>query len=111
FVEIGGSATLVNPALLVEIFSPETEAYDRGDKFSHYKSIVSFSEYLLISQSRIHVSHFIRLADGWWNHTEYNEPDQRMRLVSQDCELSMREIYYRVTFDPSPTAAYLRPFV
>ncbi len=111
FVEIGGSATLVNPALLVEIFSPETEAYDRGDKFSHYKSIPSFCEYLLVSESRPHVSHFIRLADGWWNHREYNNLDEFIRLISLDCELTMNEIFDEVDFDLSEVPSYLRPFV
>lgn len=27
---------LVNPAVIVEVLSPDTEAYDRGRKFKHY---------------------------------------------------------------------------
>jgi Uma2 family endonuclease len=43
---------LLNPRLIWEVLSPSTEAYDRGDKFSYYKSIPSFREYLLIAQPR-----------------------------------------------------------
>ncbi len=110
FEEIGGSATLVNPLFLVEIFSPQTEAYDRGDKFSHYKSIPSFGEYWLVSESRPHVSQFIRLNDGWWHHREYNDLDEVVKLVALKCELSLREIYDDVEFDEAELPSYLRPF-
>jgi Uma2 family endonuclease len=33
--------TLLNPSLIVEVLSPSTEAYDRGRKFEHYKTIGS----------------------------------------------------------------------
>jgi len=33
--KIGGIDALVNPSLIVEVLSPSTEAYDRGDKFTH----------------------------------------------------------------------------
>lgn len=39
--------TLNNPCLLVEVLSPSTEAWDRGEKFKHYRSLPSLSEYLL----------------------------------------------------------------
>src|SRR4051812_40698878 len=39
--------TLLNPVLVVEVLSPSTEAYDRGRKFDHYKTIESLREYLL----------------------------------------------------------------
>ena len=49
--------TLTNPKVIIEILSPTTEDYDRGRKFSHYRSIPSFCEYLLIAQDRIHAEH------------------------------------------------------
>ena len=50
-----GADLLVNPVLIIEVLSPSTEAYDRGDKFTYYKSIPSFREYLLIAQHRPHI--------------------------------------------------------
>ena len=49
--------TLVNPALIVEVLSPPTEAYDRGEKFAHYRRIASVTDYLLISPDRLRVEH------------------------------------------------------
>ena len=49
--------TLLNPALLVEVLSPATENYDRGQKFASYRTIESLRDYLLIHQDRRHVEH------------------------------------------------------
>ena len=46
---------LLNPSLIIEVLSPSTEAYDRGAKFDHYRSIASLQTYLLIAQDRAHV--------------------------------------------------------
>ena len=32
---------LLNPAVIIEVLSPSTEAYDRGDKFAHYRRLPS----------------------------------------------------------------------
>ena len=47
--EDDGFDNLINPALVIEIFSPSTSAKDRGVKFEAYRSIASLDEYLLIS--------------------------------------------------------------
>lgn len=56
--------TLLNPTLIVEVLSDSTQDYDRGRKFEHYRSLSSFTEYLLIAQDRCHVEHFVRQADN-----------------------------------------------
>src|SRR5215813_8339716 len=38
FEKIDGVNALINPTIIIEILSQSTEAYDRGDKFTHYKS-------------------------------------------------------------------------
>jgi Uma2 family endonuclease len=106
---IGGLSVLTNPSLIVEILSESTEAYDRGDKFTYYKSNPSFCEYLLIAQHRPHISHFIRQTDEIWNQREYNDPASMVKLVSIDCELALREVYENITFDESTTHPHLRP--
>ena len=99
FEKIGGVDTLLNPALLVEVLSDSTEAYDRGDKFSHYKSIPTLREYLLVAQHRPHVTHLFKQDDGKWIHSEANDLESSVRLDSLDCELPLSEIYRDVTFD------------
>ena len=41
--------TLLNPTVIVEVLSPSTEAYDRGRKFGHYRTIESLKAYLMVS--------------------------------------------------------------
>ena len=72
FEQIGGVDVLTNPSLIVEVLSPSTESYDRGDKFTQYKSIPSLREYLLVAQHRSHVTHFIKQADNEWLQREDN---------------------------------------
>jgi Uma2 family endonuclease len=52
FEKIGGVDVLTNPQLIVEILSPSTENYDSVEKLTQYKSIKSFTEYILIAQDR-----------------------------------------------------------
>ena len=93
YEEIGGVAVLTNPMLIIEVLSPSTEAKDRGTKFSHYKSIPSFREYLLVSQDRPNVAQFLKQGDGFWLHREFDSPDDIIKITSLDCELSLRAIY------------------
>ncbi len=111
FEAIGGVEALTNPALIIEVLSKSTEGYDRGDKFTHYQSIPNFREYLLVAQHRPHVTHLVKQADGSWNQREYNELDAVAKLVSLDCELSLREIYEAVSFTPAEPPPLIRPLV
>lgn len=104
FEQIGGVDALTNPALIVEVLSPSTEAYDRVDKFTHYKSIPDFREYLLVAQHRPHVTHLFKQDDGTWIHNEANDLDSTIKLSSIDCELSLSEVYQGITFDAAATA-------
>ncbi len=43
---------LLNPRVIVEVLSPSTEAFDRGDKFRRYRTwLPSLSDYLMVAQS------------------------------------------------------------
>jgi Uma2 family endonuclease len=98
FDETGGVDTLVNPQLIIEVLSPSTEAYDRGEKFTHYKSIPALSEYLLVAQHRPHVTRLFKREDGLWIHTELNDLGSTLELSSLGCELPLSEIYRGVGF-------------
>ena len=100
FEKIGGVDTLVNPSLIIEILSASTEAYDRGEKFRHYKSIESFCEYVLIAQERAHVTQISRRADGEWVYRDFTEMEASVNLSSMNCELGLSEIYRNVIFPP-----------
>jgi len=98
--QLGELDMLVNPALIIEVLSKSTEGFDRGDKFTYYKSIASFSEYLLVAQHRPHVSQFVRQENGVWTFMEFNDLTEQVRCASVPCVISLSEIYRDVTFDP-----------
>jgi Uma2 family endonuclease len=73
--------------------------YDRGEKFRFYRSLPSFSEYLLLAQDTIRAEHHIRQADGGWLFHERNSPEGFIDLNSIGCRVSLRDLYRRVDFD------------
>jgi Uma2 family endonuclease len=93
--------TLLNPTVIFEVLSSSTEAYDRGDKFAHYRRLASLQEYVLIAQDRHRVERFTRQEPGEeWLLTEISEPDGILRLASLDCALTLAAIYDQVELPP-----------
>ncbi len=91
--------TLLNPTVLIEVLSPATEAYDRGDKFEHYRTIASLSDYVLVTQSKILVEHYVRQANNTWLLSALNEQQQVVEIRSIECSLLLEEIYEKVNFE------------
>lgn len=89
--------TLLNPILVIEVLSPSTEVYNRGEKFAHYQELTSLREYLLVSQDRIHVEHF-RLIDTQWVGKAFHTSEDVLMLDAIECKLPLRDIYTRITF-------------
>jgi Uma2 family endonuclease len=99
---------LMNPLVIFEILSPGTAAYDRGEKFGHYRSIQSLNEYILIEQNRPHIEQFIRQPDnstarGGWLLLEYDGLDREIKLASVPCVLKLSEVYERIVFEETPS--------
>jgi Uma2 family endonuclease len=92
--------TLTNPTVIIEVLSPSTEAYDRGETFAHYQRLESLVEYVLVSQDKVRVEQFVRQAhaDNEWVFSEVSCEDGRLRLTSIGCELSLARIYDKIVF-------------
>ena len=88
--------TLLNPILIVEVLSPSTAAYDRGEKFEHYKQLASLKEYLLVSQDRVHVACYRRQGTPWVHNT-FQRLEDVLSLPSIECEVPLRTIYRKRT--------------
>jgi Uma2 family endonuclease len=70
-----------NPILIVEVLSDSTEAYDRGEKFAHYRRAPSLREYLLVSQREARLEAYYKNDDGAWVLDEAG-PGQTLTLRS-----------------------------
>ena len=97
---------LLNPIILVEVFSPPTEAYDRGEKFGHYRHLASLQEYILVSQDKLLVERYRRekkddtasVTAKDWIFTAFQALEDILPLTAIECELPLQEIYESVTF-------------
>lgn len=89
--------TLLNPTVLIEVLSPSTEGYDRGEKFAHYRRLTSLQEYHLVSQTRARIERYVR-QDVNWVLTKYDGLDATVPIMAIDCFLSLREVYDKVQF-------------
>ena len=84
--------TVTNPCVLVEVLSPSTEDYDRGEKLGHYKGIPSVQEVVLVSHDRREVEIVRREQDGSWSRHIARDGDS-VELTSIGCALPVAEIY------------------
>ena len=98
--KLGKQELLTNPSVIIEVLSDSTADFDRGYKFTYYKSIESFTEYILIAQDRPHVSQFVKQAENSWVNHEFNDINETFLLESLDCQLALTEIYENVEFPP-----------
>ncbi len=83
--------TGTNPSLLVEVLSPSTEKYDRGDKLAHYKRIPSLREVMLVAHDDRRVDLWRRTTRGW-TQLVFHE-GQHVQLESLGCTVAVDEIY------------------
>jgi Uma2 family endonuclease len=93
--------TLTDATVVVEVLSPATKDYDRGEKFRFYRSLPSFSEYLLLAQDEMRAEHHVRQPDGSWLFREFTGTTDEIDLKSIGCRLQLESLYERVEFEAS----------
>jgi Uma2 family endonuclease len=99
----GTDDTATNPAIIVEVLSKTTEAYDRGRKFEAYRQLPSLREYLLVSQDAPLIERFTREGDDRWVLTTVRGLDAVVPLEIIEAELPLAEVYDKVDFSTPET--------
>lgn len=84
--------TVLNPKVLVEVLSPTTEAFDRGAKFAHYRSIPSLMTYVLVDPHG-GIEWYERGEDGVFRLYEATGEDAVVTLQSIQTSFPLAEIY------------------
>lgn len=84
---------ITNPTLVVEVLSESTASFDRGMKFTLYRSLPSLREYVLIEQRYMQVDCYHRTANGDWVFSGYTNPDDIVQLRSLGIQIPLRQIY------------------
>lgn len=95
-LEDSESDILLNPGVIMEVLSPSTEAYDRGAKFDHYRSIESLQTYVLIAQERAQIELFQRQEQENWLLSVVKGLEASLSLTAIGCELALADVYERV---------------
>jgi Uma2 family endonuclease len=101
--QAGRRDTITNPSIIIEVLSESTRSYDRGDKFAFYRTIPTFQEYALVDQYSVHVEHHVKTGKKQWMLQEYDGMDASLALATVDFEISLRDIYAKVQFEPAST--------
>ena len=96
--------TLLNPVVVIEVLSPSTEAYDRGQKFQHYRQLNSLQEYVLIAQDQPRIERFLRQPDGQWILGDAPGLEASLELPSIGCTLPLADVYEKVSFEAADNA-------
>jgi Uma2 family endonuclease len=91
--------TITNPQIIIEVLSKSTKGYDRGDKFSYYKTIPTFQEYILIEQTKIAIEQYSKQSNKRWSYTEYDEEDSVLVFSRFQAEVPLVDIYEKVDFE------------
>jgi Uma2 family endonuclease len=85
--------TVVQPTVIIEILSPSTKNYDRGEKFTLYRDIPALKEYILVDTASIRIEAF-RINDrGHWELEEYKSVEEMLRIPTVDVSLPVADIY------------------
>jgi len=87
--------TVTNPRVIVEVLSPSTVNYDRGEKLTHYQQIPSLQEIVLVASDEQRVDVWQRADEGW---TLSSVTTGSVRMISIEVEVPLAEVY-RNPFD------------
>lgn len=90
---------VLNPKVIIEVLSDSTELFDRTNKFTRYRMFnETLTDYILVSQDKPFVEHFIREDENNWNLTVCFGLDKTLIIESIGCAIKLSEIFDRVKF-------------
>lgn len=85
--------TLLNAQLIMEVLSPITEGYDRGEKFRRYRQMETLTDYVLISQERMLVEQWRRQTRDLWTVQYFRDPDDLIHFETPAGDILVTDVY------------------
>jgi len=90
------------PKLIIEVLSPSTAGFDRGDKFKFYRRIPTLEEYVLIDSEKVGIDCYRKTSGGKWELTAYPEDaGDILELASLNFQCPLALVYEEVEFPES----------
>ncbi|MBX3254388.1 MAG: Uma2 family endonuclease [Chitinophagaceae bacterium] len=90
---------ILNPTVIIEVLSPSTKNYDRGEKFRLYRDIPMLQEYILVDSEHVHIEVFRLNAAHRWELEEYNFLKDQLYIKAINEIIPVAEIYDGVRMD------------
>lgn len=88
---------ITNPVVIVEVLSPGTANYDRGDKLHFYRQIPSLKMYILVEQEKQQIDVYTRKGD-LWQITRVDEAAAYLDVAVLNVKIPLAELYRDVVF-------------
>ncbi len=92
---------LLNPTVVIEIFSNLSKSTDRMQKLEGFLAIPKIKECMLVNENEMRIEHYARQNAKQWIYRIYNEREDVITLESINCKLSMAEVYAQVKIKES----------
>lgn len=99
---------IINPNMIIEVLSPSTEKFDRGEKFVRYRNhLPTLTDYILVSQNLPLIDHFRRGTENdEWILSPFYGLESIWKLKNLDIKIALADVYDGVEF---PTEEDLLP--
>ncbi len=81
------------PKLIIEVLSPSTEGFDRGDKFNDYQTIASLEEYILVNTKHQRLEIYRRNPDNSWRFEKFDLEAENLAFKSIGIDVAIADIY------------------
>lgn len=88
----GDKNAATNPVVIIEVLSDSTESFDRGDKFTYYRTFPSVRAVVFVSQKEVHVERYTRTEGGAWMLFDFG-PGETLKLDEIGVSLTVDELY------------------
>jgi Uma2 family endonuclease len=89
----GGNMSLINPGVIIEVLSPTTKDYDRTTKFTLYRDIPTFQEYILIDSRSVLVEHHYKNENGEWICQTWDKFTDTLAIKMTGVSVLLSDIY------------------
>jgi Uma2 family endonuclease len=85
--------SFLHPTIIIEILSPSTKNYDRGEKFKLYRDIPTLKEYILVDSESINIEAWRINEKNKWELHEYNTLNQQLHLPTLSLTIPLTDVY------------------
>ncbi|RPD46588.1 MULTISPECIES: Uma2 family endonuclease [Chitinophagaceae] len=90
---------ITNPSVIIEVLSPSTSGYDRGQKFKLYRDIPSLKEYILISSTEMLVEQYSKQSEHIWSFRETKDSSASLQIETIGFSCPLDEVFRNVAFE------------